>query len=381
MLPTTTDVLVVGAGPVGLVTAATLTRAGVDVTLVDRAAEGDHTSRAVVVHARTLEMLDRIGAAEPLVARGVPAARIAIRERDRTLLDIRFDDLPTRFPYALAVPQWTTEQVLTERLTSLGGRVLRPYRLMSLADDGDRAVATFADGTTVRARWVVGADGMHSTVRQSAGIGFEGDDEDLSFVLADVRVDSGLPRDELLLFFDRAGVLLWAPLPDGTVRLVAAQEQAPERPDVDHMQALLDARGPRRSRSRITEVVWSSRFRIHHRLATTFRSGRVLLAGDAGHVHSPAGGQGMNLGLRDGVAVGTALAQVLAGGSEAVLDAYSADNRPIAAQVIGFTRRLTRLTTVPARLCPARNAALWLLGHVPVVRRRAALQLSGLVYR
>ena len=380
MLPTTTDVLIVGAGPVGLATAVVLASSGVDVTIVDRQAEGQNTSRAAVVHARTLEVLDTIGAADPLVARGLPASRFTIRDRDRHLVTVRFDDLPSRYPYALMVPQSTTEAVLLDRLAMAGGRVLRPYTMVDL--DLDEGVATFEDGARVRARYVVGADGMHSTVRERSGIAFgHASGSGQSFTLADITVDGGLPRDEVVLFFSRPGMVVWAPLPDGHVRIVAEVTNPPEQPDAAYVQRLLDERGPSATPPVVQKVVWGSRFRVHHRVADAFRAGPVLLAGDAGHVHSPAGGQGMNLGIQDGVALGNALCEVLGGGPETILDRYAATRRPVAEEVVRFAQRLTRLATAPAAVRPARNTILRTAAAVPAFRRRLAWRLSGLVYR
>lgn len=382
MIPTRTDVLVVGAGPVGLTTTIVLTMRGVDVTLVDRQPEGANTSRAAVVHARTLEVLDAVGVADTLVGEGIRASRFTIRDRDRILLPVRFDDLPTRYPYALMVPQAVTEGVLLERLHALGGEVLRPCTLTGMTTTEAAVTAGFDDGSSMNARYAVGADGMHSTVRELAGIGFgTGEGSGESFALADVRLDSPLPRDEVVLFFSRPGMLVWAPLPDGSVRLVAAVDDPPATPDVPYVQALLDTRGPTQQGSRVAEVVWGSRFRIHHRVADSFRAGPVLLAGDAGHVHSPAGGQGMNLGLQDAVAVGEAIADALRHGSEPALDRYAAERRPVAQEVVRFASRLTRLATAPPAQRRMRNTALRTLAQVPAFRRRMAWRLSGLVYR
>jgi len=379
MLPTTTDVLIVGAGPVGLATATALARAGIDAAIVDRVATAAHTSRAAVVHARTLEVLDRIGAAAPLVAAGIPAERFTIRDRDRILVPVAFGALPTPYPYALMVPQSTTEAVLTDRLTATGNSVVRGREVVGLTG----TTATFVTGEQVTARYVVAADGMHSTIRRLAGIGFGGAAPGAStpgaesFTLADVTVDGGPPRDEVVLYFSRAGMLVWAPLPDGTVRIVAAVDSPPEHPDTAYVQSLLQHRGPARAPAHVTGVVWGSRFRVHHRVADTFRAGPVLLAGDAGHVHSPAGGQGMNLGLKDALALADALTETLSSGSDTALDAYAAERRPLALDVVRFAARLTRLATVPASARPIRNGALSALARVPAFRTRMAYRLSG----
>ncbi|MEU5908544.1 FAD-dependent oxidoreductase [Micromonospora sp. NPDC047527] len=380
MLPRNTDVLVVGAGPTGLATALTLARRGVDVTVLDQLAEPPITSRAAVVHAYTLEVLDLVGAAAPLVAQGVRSPGFTVRDRDRVLLRVPFHDLPSRFPYALLVSQAVTEAVLAGQLADLGVRVRRPSRLTGLSPTGDGVLAQ-VDGEALRARYVVGADGLHSTVRQAAGIGFTGPTDQESFVLADVRVDSALPCDEVALFLARSGPLVWAPLPDGVVRLVAAVPTAPADPDRAYLQALLDERGPARRPDRVTDVLWGSRFRVHHRIADTYRAGPVLLAGDAGHVHSPAGGQGMNLGICDAVAAGTALADVFAGGPETLLDDYSTRQRPMAEDVLSLAANLTRLASASPVRQPARDVLLRLIGLVPPARRKVALRLSGLSHR
>lgn len=375
-----TDVLVVGAGPTGLTLATALTLRGVRCAVIDRLAEGANTSRAAVVHARTLEVLEPLGVSATLVERGLQAERFTIRDRDRVLVPIGFGQLPTRYPYTLMVSQAVTEAVLLARLQALGGHVLRPRVLTAATDDGVGVTATLDDGRTLRARYLVGADGMHSTVRQSAGIAFEGGSYGESFVLADVRLDGGVPQDEVVLYFSPAGMVVVAPLPDGVHRVVATVDEAPERPDVGFVQALLDARGPQREPARVRELLWGSRFRVHHRVAEAYRSGRILLAGDAAHVHSPAGGQGMNVGMLDAMRLADALTHALAGDTGA-LDAYGRDRRPVAQQVVAFADRLTRLATVSPRLRGLRNALLSALAGLPLVRSRLAWRLSGLVYR
>jgi 2-polyprenyl-6-methoxyphenol hydroxylase-like FAD-dependent oxidoreductase len=380
-LPRQTEVLVVGAGPVGLAVAASLAGHGHDVTVVDRQATGANTSRAAVVHARTLEMLERIGVSERLAGLGIQARQFSIRDGDRELVPVRFDGLPTEYPYTLMVPQNVTEQVLLERLEELGGSVHRPYVASGVSQTDDGAEVTLDSGDMIKAQYVVAADGMSSTIRDSAGLGSNGNGAlPLSFALADVRVEGGLPADEVLLFFSKAGMLVVAPLPDGSFRLVAEVDDAPEQPDVAYAQELLDGRGPRTA-VKVTEVIWGSRFRIHERVADQYRAGRVLLAGDAAHTHSPAGGQGMNLGLRDAVTLGDALSVALRESREDKLDEYAAGSRAEAMHVVALAHRLTRLATAPSAVRPLRNVALRLLALVPAFRRRLAEQLSAIGHR
>ncbi len=379
-----TDVLVIGAGPTGLTLAASLVERGIATTIVDRQAAGANTSRAAVVNARSLEVLESLDVARRLVKEGVQAPVFSIRDRGRTLIPIDFAGLPTAYPYSLMVPQSTTERLLLQRLEELGGSVVRPTTVTAIAQDFNGVTATFDDGRVIRARYAVGADGLHSIVREHAQIGFEGGAYEESFVLADVRLagdaPADAPADEVILFWATAGLTVVAPLPDGIYRIVAPVAEAPEEPSAEFVQQLLDSRVGS-SRLAVTDVIWGSRFRIHHRVADTYRSGRLLLAGDAAHVHSPAGGQGMNLGIQDAVALSDALAAVLAGEPETALDDYSTSRRPIAKGVVAMTDRLTRLATLPRALRPVRNVAISMAGRLPFVRLALARQLSGLVYR
>jgi 2-polyprenyl-6-methoxyphenol hydroxylase-like FAD-dependent oxidoreductase len=313
-----------------------------------------------------------------MVKTGLIAPRFTMRNGRRVLVPIDFGGLPTEHPYTLMLSQADTERLLLERLHELGGTVIRPKTLSGLTQHADGVTAAFGDGETVTAAYVVGADGMHSTVRDHARIGFSGGEFAESFALADIRVSGEAPRDEVILFCANEGFTVLAPLPGGIFRVVAPTPNAPQTPSAAFVQSLLDARAFGTGRTVVTDVLWGTRFRIHHRVADSYRAGRLLLAGDAAHVHSPAGGQGMNLGIADAVVLSRALAEVLSGGPDAVLDAYSAAQRRRAQGVLALTGRLTRIATVPRPVRPIRNSGLRLAGAVPAVRRRLALQLSGL---
>jgi 2-polyprenyl-6-methoxyphenol hydroxylase-like FAD-dependent oxidoreductase len=384
MLPGSTEVLIVGAGPVGLALAVKLALARVPFLLIDKSAEGENTSRAAVVFARTLEALEPTGASELLLAEGHRVPHFTVRDRSRVLLHLNFAELPTRYPFTLMIPQNETERLLGARLRALGGTVHRPFALSGLTQNAESCEATLADAAgethTVTARWVVGTDGMHSTVRELAAIPFRGESYAHSFAQADVRMEWSLPRDQVMLFFSPAGLMVVAPLPHGRHRIVATMENAPEHPTVADIQALIDARGPQDGVARVREIVWGTRFRVHRRIADTYRRGRVLLAGDAAHVHSPAGGQGMNTGIQDAVDLGDQLAAVIAGHApEEALDRYTERRHAVAEHVLAMTDRLTRIATAQGRVTRVvRNSAIRMLNQIPAFRRSLATDLAAL---
>jgi 2-polyprenyl-6-methoxyphenol hydroxylase-like FAD-dependent oxidoreductase len=376
------DVLIVGAGPVGLALAAELGHRGADALIIDRNGEAAQTSRACVIHARTLEVLEPLGVTAELLAAGVKVPIFRIRDRDRALVTLDFSEIESDYPFTLMYPQDKTERVLLAALQRQGGEVRRPSELIDFRQKKEGVVANVRDAggpVSIEARWLVGCDGMHSTVREQSGIPFDGAAYEQGFVLADLSMDWPLSREEVSLFYSPQGLVVVAPLPDDRFRIVATDAAAPEHPSRDYVQGLLDARGPSVDRARVHDVAWSSRFRIHHRIARTARSGRVLLCGDAAHVHSPAGGQGMNTGIQDAMSLAPLLATVMRGGDEAMLDGWAAERHRIAADVVAMTDRMTRMATLTSPLAQAlRNAAVALLGHVPPMRAAATRRLAEL---
>jgi 2-polyprenyl-6-methoxyphenol hydroxylase-like FAD-dependent oxidoreductase len=260
------DVLIVGAGPTGLALATMLRRAGITPVILDKLSTGKNTSRAAVIHAHTLEVLEDLGVSERLVNDGLKLATFSIRDRDQVLAQLRFDTLPTRYAYLLMLPQDRTERILIEALAEAGGDVRWGWTVEALVETPEGievSVASSQSRQTILARYVVGADGMHSLVRQTVGIGFTGASYEELFVLADVEMTWAHGRDEVMLFFSPAGLVVVAPLPAGTYRIVATLENAPEQPGIADVQAILDARGPTREGGTVSAIA------------------RVILANDA----------------------------------------------------------------------------------------------------
>jgi len=375
-----TDVLIAGAGPAGLATAIGLAQQGVNFIIIDALPEAQNTSRAVVIHAATLGSLDRLGVAGRLIGQGIRAPHFRIRDKTALLMTLDFSALPGNYPFALMIPQDETEAILTERLGELGHIVRRPARLtdfQTLEDGSLEARVKSDDGAfTVKACYLVGTDGQDSAVRQCADIPFVGETYG-SFVLADVRMNWPLARDEGALFVSEAGMAVIVPMSNDRYRIVAQLDNAPANPTLEDIQRLVDTRGALAGAS-IHELLWASRFRINHKLADRFCAGHVVLAGDAAHVHSPAGGQGMNLGLRDAEALSRVLTDVLSTREHGKLEAYAQVRRERAKQILAMTERLTYVATLRSPVsCWLRNRLIAIVDRLPGIKRGIARTLAG----
>src|SRR6266704_6714919 len=342
------DVLVVGAGPTGLTLTAQLQAVGATCRIVDRQLDRTHESRALAVQPRTLEILRGLGVAQELVARGNDAVRVELHAGGRVvpvrLFGLGLDD--TSFPFLLFVSQAETEAVLNDHLAARGVHVERGVELVAFQADQNGVTCTLrcADGQTeqARARYLVGCDG--------AGIPFVGGAYPQTFTLADLEVDGGLDRNTAYAFIGQEGILFFFPLGrPASWRLLGMHptlqgRQEPERPSLEELQALVDAFTG--GRLRLHDPVWLTYFRLQHRHATRYRAGRVFLAGDAAHVHSPAGAQGMNTGIQDAWNLGWKLALATRGvAKEALLDSYDAERRPVGSFVVRFTDRAFAIST------------------------------------
>ncbi len=381
-----TDVLIVGAGPTGLALAIALMRSGINTMIVDKLVIGQNTSRAAVIHAHTLEILESINVSDRLVQEGLKLSKFSIRDRDHVLVRLHFDSLPTRYNFLLMLPQDSTERILNEALTDAGGAVRWGCTVEKLVETSGRIHASIATGQgkkVINARYVIGADGMHSLVRETVGIEFAGGSHEQSFILADVDMNWSYGSDEVIQFFSPAGLLVVAPLPSGRYRIVATLDSVPMQLAMTDVQALLDMRGPTYAASKVTYVHWSSHFRLHHRVANQYRRRHFFLVGDAAHVHSPAGGQGMNTGLIDACILGRILSHaILRHKDDSYLDQYEILRRPAAQQVLQLAEQLTQMAIMKGlskRL--VRNVLLRTFSVFPLFRHHLEMNLSGLSRR
>jgi len=376
------DVVVVGGGPVGLWTACELRLAGLDVMVLERRTERVAQSRALTIHGRTIELFAMRGIAERFLAEGRPISNGHYAGLE-TRLD--FSCFDTRFPFTLFLPQSRTEALIENHARELGVDILRGHhveRITGNTSDGYDLVARHAHGiSTFHARAVVGADARHSIVRQAAGISFDGHDATVSIMMGDVCVDGLESPPVRMVTNEHGGVAIVPVAADGTMRVIMAD---PERMHVPVGQPLsleeltTSARRILGAGIRLSEPSWLTRFGDETRLAARYREGNLFLAGDAAHLHLPAGGQGMNVGLQDAMNLGWKLAAVLKGEApDILLDSYEAERRPIGAQLAHNTEAQGALMTHfdPAHL--ALRAEMSDLLKMPEVNRGLAGVLSG----
>jgi 2-polyprenyl-6-methoxyphenol hydroxylase-like FAD-dependent oxidoreductase len=374
------DVIVVGAGPTGLLLAGDLAQAGVSCAVFERRSGRSSLTRAFTVYARTLEQLDARGTADELVTSGTPVAEL--RFFATAALDL--SRLPSRFPYLLITPQYETERVLEERATRAGADIRHGSEVTGLTQHPDGVeVKVRQDGNpdrVVRAGWVVGADGMHSTVRQALGMPFPGKPVVRSVMLAEVRLTQP-PPDALTVNAPGGAFAIIVPFGDGWYRVIAwhRRNQPPEDAPVRLAEVCEVTRQAFGSDYGMHDPRWMSRFHSEERQVPRYRDGRVLLAGDAAHVHSPAGGQGMNTSIQDAANLGWKLAATVHGWAPpGLLDTYHAERHPVGRQVLRGSGALLRFgLTLPPALVAARNVLALAATRIPVVASRLAGAISG----
>ncbi|MFH9727022.1 FAD-dependent monooxygenase [Streptomyces sp. NPDC017254] len=381
---TDTQVLVIGAGPTGLLLAGDLATAGIDVTLVERRPHGlANMTRAFGVHARTLEQLDARDLADELLATGTTLDRARLFGR----LDLDLGRLPSRFNHLLVTPQYEVERLLERRAVAAGVTFRYGTELRALRQDADTVTAelTDPDGTplALTARHLVGTDGVRSAVRTALGLPFPGGSVIRSIVLADVRLAEE-PADAFSVSGSGDTFAFLAPFGDGWYRVMGwsrTRQVADTEPvDLDEIREI--TRRALGTDLGMHDPRWISRFHSDERQVPSYRVGRVFLAGDAAHAHSPAGGQGMNTGLQDAANLSWKLTAVLRGDApdpEALLDSYHSERHPVGARVLRTSGALVRLAMAHTPLTrAARSLAARLLGAVRPAAARAMGMISGI---
>lgn len=373
--PPELDALIVGAGPTGLALAAQLQTFGARFRIIDRLRDRTRESRALAVQARTLELLQMLGLGETLVARGNTSTRLKLHLEGRAVAGVTLGNIgavDTRFPFILFVSQAETEAVLNDYLRACGVLIQRGNELVSYERkaDGVRCVLQRDDGRQerVRTRFLIGCDGAHSAVRTRSGITFEGGSYPQDFALGDVEADGPLDPNAINSFAGGGGVAMFFPLGRPTtwrvIAMAADKQSEPQHSStpgmagdlqLSELQALVDP--PTASTIRLRDPAWLTRFHLHHRQTARYRSGHVFLAGDAAHIHSPVGAQGMNTGIQDAWNLGWKLGLVARGlADDRLLDSYEAERWPVGQFLLRYTDRLFSTFT---RAMSARPLATW----------------------
>ena len=376
------EVLVVGAGPTGLTLAAQLCSFGTSVRIVDRLTNRTQESRALAVQPRSLEILDRLGLADSLVRRGSTSSRLLLHFNQRLIVPVSLADISrpdTRFPFLLFVSQAETESVLVDHLASLGLRIERGIALVSFKVDSDGVVSTLRHENGreehVRSRYLVGCDGAHSTVRKVTGVAFEGGMYQQRFMLADLEIDGPIERDTIHSFVGAIGSLMVFPLGrPRSWRVIGMDNTGTDVPGVEPIAGELSLRdlqlftdATTQGLLKLYDPAWLTRFHLHHRQASCYRVDKVFLAGDAAHIHSPAGAQGMNTGIQDAWNLGWKLALATKGlAVEILLDSYQAERWPVGRFLLRYTDRLFSLfakATSPSKIATRLRNAMgkWVL--------------------
>jgi 2-polyprenyl-6-methoxyphenol hydroxylase-like FAD-dependent oxidoreductase len=387
------NVLVAGAGPAGLTLAAELARFGVSVRVIEKAPSRPVQSRALFLWSRTLELLDRAGCARAFLAEGHKVDTVNIVAENKVIGRVDFSAVHCPHPYALMLPQARTEAILGSHLNSLGVTVEHGVKLGFFLDRGDsvKAVLLHSAGKReeINANWLVGCDGAHSTVRADLGLTLKRHASGSDWALADVRL-SGLayPPSEVVSFWHEDGFLAIFPMGGGRYRVIAdigpAKAAQPDEPTLLQIQTLIDRRGP--ARVFASDPTWFSGFRVQEQNVARYRTGRIFVAGDAAHLHNPAGAQGMNMGMQDAFDLAWKLALACKGhcNEPVLLDSYDAERRPVADRVIANVSRLTAISLMTNQAArTARNLmGGFLLGLEPA-RQAAADQMTelSLIYK
>ena len=379
-------VLIVGAGPTGVLLAIELARRGVEVQVLDRQLARSPESRAIGIHARTLEIFHQLGVVEEFLELGHRVNGAMFHTRPRHRVQVRFGRVDSAYPFMLTLSQAETQRILDQKLESLGVTIERGAEVVGIDHDatGATLVTVTPDGSrerTLTADWLVGADGANSSVRRSLNLSFDGDDYGQDWLMAEVSIDLSLPWDHFHVFAYTPAVLPAFPLPSHRWRVFVPQVPnrtvaEREAPTMEEIERLVAERGP--AGIKVADPALLAAFRCYRRHTKIMRSGRAFLAGDAAHVHSPAGGQGMNTGLGDAFNLGWKLSLVVQGHATSdLLDTYQSERVPVAEGVLALTHVLVRMFTVSSsRTRWLRDRMLPVALGIPAAERRYVSRLA-----
>jgi 2-polyprenyl-6-methoxyphenol hydroxylase-like FAD-dependent oxidoreductase len=380
-----TDVLVVGGGPTGLMMACELARHGIEPRIVDKSATPSVHSRAFGIHARTLEIFDNIGVVDTFLSQGNIADGLDIYDRGKLLLSVVTDNLDSKYPYVLLLPQSDTEKILQDKLKTRGIEVEREKKLTGFDEKEHELLARLRlkDGTeeVVRCSYLIGCDGAHSSTRHLLNFEFKGAPYPNYWLLADLNIDWKYPFNHLSIFIHPGGVTAYFPLYGGRGRLMFELPNDPidedmSPPTINDVRRLMKERDI--GFKDVSDPIWLAYFKLHHRMVDRYSKGRVFLCGDAAHIHSPIGGQGMNTGIQDAYNLAWKLALVLRGKSpENLLDSYNIERYRVGKSVVGLTDTATRMAGIHNPILSAiRNKALGLASKIDSIQEKLLTTLS-----
>jgi 2-polyprenyl-6-methoxyphenol hydroxylase-like FAD-dependent oxidoreductase len=388
--------LIVGAGPAGLTLANDLLSRGTSFKIIDKVAEASKASKAVVLHARTLEHLANLGFTETLIRDGFILRGSNVYAQGKRIVHLAFDEIDSPYKFVLSVPQSVTEFVLADNLACAEVKIERSCELVAFIQQDDRVVATLRRTTeggaveefTHKSKYIVGCDGAHSTVRHLLGLSFDGAQYADGFGAADVSIKCDLKADEMHAYFSDEGGLLIIPFGGDRYRIIFEAEDASKMGPDDklQLQKVIDVVNHRAGKGfTVSDPSWLSWFKIHRRCAATYQKGRAFLVGDAGHVHSPVGGVGMNTGMQDALNLGWKLGIASRGlGDAHLLDTYSEERHAVGMAVLKGTDLATKVVTLRSPVAKAvRNALMSFMAAQEVVQQRITKEgsLTGVNYR
>jgi 2-polyprenyl-6-methoxyphenol hydroxylase-like FAD-dependent oxidoreductase len=393
MSSTKGNVLIAGAGPTGMMAALELTRQGIGVRLIERAAEPATTSRAIGVQARTLELFEQRGLLHDMLPHGNPASGGSVYGGGKRLFRLDFSRLDSVYNYIFFISQALTEQALRNALAQMSVQIERRVELLAIAQtdraDTLTAILKLADGSleNLQCDYLIDAEGAHSVARPTSGLEFEGRALATTYALGDLYIDGDLSGSDLHIFSSDSGFLALFPMGNRRFRLIAADatdgstpeaDTPPTAPTLEALQSIVDSRS--HIPVQLRDMSWSSWFHINSRMVPKLRAGRVLLGGDSAHIHSPAGAQGMNTGLQDMVNLSWKLAAVLKGEAHPkLLDTYDADRIPVIRSIVKRTEGLTEAIGTENAMFRSffSHVTPWLVG-TDVVQENATMQMSQL---